>query len=269
MPNTRALDGYFERVGWGGDTSPTLATLAGIQRAHMLAIPFENLDVLLGRPVRLDPDGVQAKLVGARRGGYCFEHMTLFAHVIEQLGFGPIRHSARVVLFSPRTQSTRTHMFLTVSLPEGRFVVDPGFGGFASRAPVPLIDAGPEGPGGAAHWMMRDGDYWVLRRLTDNGPADAWVSTLEHDYATDFEMANHFTATHPDSFFISNLMLNIFKPDGRISVMNRDVTITDANSTRSAQLADRAALRALLDEHFGIDLREIGRLRVPAIPEWN
>jgi len=106
----------------------------------MAAIPFENLDVLLGRPVRLDLASLQAKLVDARRGGYCFEHVTLFAAVLEQLGFTPVRHSACVVLVNPRTAAPRTHMFLTVPLAEGTFVVDPGFGVLAPKVPLPLED---------------------------------------------------------------------------------------------------------------------------------
>jgi N-hydroxyarylamine O-acetyltransferase len=207
--------------------------------------------------------------VRARRGGYCFEHTTLFAAVLETIGFRPLRHSARVVIFNPRTRSPRTHMFLTVPLDEGTFVVDPGFGGYAARAPVPLIDAAAEGPGAAAHWMTRNGGYWVLRTRKDETASDAWVSTMEHDNPIDFEMANHFTATHPSSPFVSLLMMSIYTDDGRVAVMNRDVTVTQGDNARTFQLADRDALRALLTERFGIDLPEAARLRVPAIAEWD
>ncbi len=269
MTTSPALDAYLERIAWGGVTSPTLETLAGLLRAHMSAIPFENLDVLLGRPVRLDLDGVRGKLVAARRGGYCFEHSTLFAAAIEALGFRPVRHSARVLLFFPRALSPRTHMFLTVSLPEGRFVADPGFGGPGTSLPIPLVDAGSEGPGEATHWMAREDAGWVLRAAAGDTARDAWVSTLEQDNPVDFEMANHFTSTHPGSPFVNRIMMSIFKKDGRVTVADRCVTITEHGSSRSTELADRAALRALLVAHFGFDLPEVDRLRVPAIPEWR
>ena len=105
----------------------------------------------------------------ARRGGCCFEHATLFAAVLEAVGFAPVRHSGRVVLFAPRTASPRTHMFLTVALAEGTFVLDPGFGSLAPAFPVPLADRPDEAAAGEAHWMERDGDYWVLRARTDEG----------------------------------------------------------------------------------------------------
>src|SRR5208282_3415465 len=173
------LDAYVERVQYGGRTDPTFDTLVGILRAHMHAIPFENLDVLLGRQVRLDLDGVQGKLVRGHRGGYCFEHATLFAAVLERLGFHPLRHTARVVLFSPRTESPRAHMLLTVSLSEGRFVVDPGFGALAPGFPVLLGgDFGAHG-GPPTHRMVHDAGLWVLQVRTEDKIVDCWVTTLD------------------------------------------------------------------------------------------
>ena len=263
------IDRYFERIGWGGDQRPTLGTLTGVLKAQMSSIPFENLDVLLHRPLRLDLDSIEAKLVAARRGGYCFEHTTLFAGVLSRLGFDTTLHSARVVLFTPRTQSERAHMFLTTKLAEGTFVVDPGFGGPAAQFPIPLLEPGTRPIADDTHWMVRDGDRWVLRTRTDDGAAkDAWVSTLEEDYPVDFEMANHFTASHPASPFVNALMMGLFTPDGRVTLLNRSFTIRKNGTASSGLLADRAALRTFVSQHFGFDLPDIERLRVPAIPEW-
>jgi N-hydroxyarylamine O-acetyltransferase len=262
------FDAYVERIQYSGRTDPGFDTLAGLLRAHMAAIPFENLDVLFGRPVRLDLDGVQGKLVRARRGGYCFEHATLFAAVLERLGFHPVRHTARVVLFAPRTQSPRTHMFLTVPLGEGTFVVDPGFGAFAPCVPIVLGEGTAALLGLATHWMARDEEVWVLRTQSGGKTLDCWVSTLDHDNLVDFEVGNHFTATHPTSPFVNRIMMRALTGDGRVTVMNRDLTIWRGNEAHAAQLADRTALRSLLVEHFGFDLPEVERLRVPSIPEW-
>jgi N-hydroxyarylamine O-acetyltransferase len=263
------LDAYFKRIGWRGEARPTLEVLAGLLDAHMLRIPFENLDVLLGRGVRIDLDSVQAKLVGARRGGYCFEHATLFCAVLEAIGFRPLRHAARVVLFAPRTASMRTHMFLSVPLPEGRFLVDPGFGALVPRLPLPLVEGAHSRPIGATHWMARDGAFWALRTTRDGGEVDVWLSTLEEENPADFEVANHYTATHPASPFVNRIMLRAFAADGAVTVMNRDVTLWHGESAESTQLADRGALRGLLRGRFGFDLPEIEKVLVPAIPEWR
>jgi len=263
------LEAYFERIGWNGPRSVSLPTLTGLLQAHMTHIPFEALDVLLGRPVRLDLASLQQKLVRERRGGYCFEQTPLLAAALSALGFAPLAHSARVVLFRPAELAPRTHMFLTVELDEGRFVLDPGFGGPASTAPIPLRDDTPAAGTGASHWMRREGPRWILRQAVDARQADAWVTTLEVEQPVDFELSNHWTSTHPDSPFISHLMLNRFDAHGRVSVMDRDVTLRADGQVRSFRLADRSALRALLVERFGFDLPEVETLRVPAIPEWR
>ena len=148
MTSALNLDAYLDRIQWGGGTAPTFATLAGLLQAHLSHIHFENLDVLLGRPIRLDLDSLQDKLIRKHRGGYCFEHGTLFAAVLERLGFQAVPHTARVVLFNPRQASPRTHMFLKVSLPEGVFIADPGLGGLAPPLPVPLKEGVRSGRSG-------------------------------------------------------------------------------------------------------------------------
>ena len=263
------LDAYFERIEWGGAIRPGYDTLAGLLGAHMAHIPFENLEVLLGRPVRLDLQALQGKLVRARRGGYCFEQATLFAAVLEQLGFVVVRHTARVVLFVPRHESARTHMFLTVPLAQGTFIIDPGFGSLAPRKPVPLAEGAPVQIGHEVHWMARARNEWVLRTQAGEKTVDCWVSSLEADNLIDFELANHYTSTHPLSPFMNRITMRALTPNGRVTVMNRDVTIREADASTSSQLADRGALRTLLAERFGFDLPEVERLRVPSIPEWS
>lgn len=263
------VDAYLQRVGWKGEIRPTCAALAGLLRAHMEKIPFENLDVLLGRPIRLDLESVQQKLVKERRGGYCFEHVTLFAGVLRQLGFKVATHTARVVLMSPRDASPRAHMFAVVTLPEGTFVADPGFGGLAPRLPVPLEEGQRVAFGDETHWFDRDDGFWVLRANVAGKPADMWVSTLDRDYPVDFEIGNHFTSTHPASPFRRLVMMKAVLADGCVTVMNQDVKIIRGGKLTKRRLEDRAALRALLKEYFGFDLPEVEMLRVPMIPEWG
>jgi N-hydroxyarylamine O-acetyltransferase len=262
------LDAYFHRIGWSGGRNPTLETLAGLIEAHTAHIPFENLDVLLGRTVRLDLEGLQDKIVRARRGGYCFEHATLFAAVIEALGFQVTRHAARVVLFGPLAEAKRDHMFMTVAIEGETYVADPGFGPFAPRFPVPLMDSSP---GQTTHWMQRDGNFWVLHvTREDRQPVAGWASTLEAENPLDFEVSNHYIATHPKSPFVNWIFLSKVTPEGRVNVMNRNVThLRGVDPSTVTELADRAALRKLLAEHFGFDLPEIERVAVPAIPEWT
>jgi N-hydroxyarylamine O-acetyltransferase len=249
------LDAYFDRIGWRGARTASRDVLAGLLAQHMRAIPFENLDVLLGNPPRLDLPSLEAKLVTARRGGYCYEHSTLLAAVLTELGFEVKTHSARVVMVTPRDKAPRTHMFLTV----GDAMLDPGFGGHAPLVPVPL-----DGSAAGAHRLVRDGNEIALLLAGER----LWVSSLEHDRPIDFEMANHYTATWPASPFVNRIMLRAFSGDAEVRVANRDVTLIRGDEQQTYQLPDRRALRELVATHFGFDLPAIESMRVPSVPEW-
>ncbi len=243
------LDAYFARIGWSGEPE-----IAGLLAHHMRAIPFENFDVLLGRPPSLELDALEDKLVTRRRGGYCYEHSTLFAAVLRELGHDVRLHSARVVMMTPREQAPRTHMFLSL----GYDVLDPGFGGSAPLVPVRI--------GGVAgeHRVVRDVKDGALEIRAGDGWKRLWVSTFERDNPIDFVMANHFTATHPSSPFTRIILARAFTATGQVTISNRDVTIDGAKRP----LADRRELRAVVHEYFGFDLPELETMRVPMVPEW-
>jgi N-hydroxyarylamine O-acetyltransferase len=267
--DTRAdVDAYLRRIRFAGDVAPSLSTLAALLRAHARWIPFENLDVLLRRPIRLDVPSVAQKLVhsrprrlllracDARRGD------TRGDRICASAAHG----SRRVVHTAPL--APRTHMFLTVDVDGRSFVVDPGFGGLAPTGPVPLT-APDDAADRASHWMARDDGYWVLRARAGGNVVDCWVSTLDADNRVDFDVGNHYTATHPASPFVNRLMLRAETDGGSILVMNRNVKTVRADAVVETTLADRAALRAMLDAHFGFDLPEVLSLRVPTIEEWQ
>jgi N-hydroxyarylamine O-acetyltransferase len=245
--NAVNLDAYFARIGYRSRDD-----LPGLLQCHMRSIPFENLDVLLGKPPRIDLPSLEEKLVEQKRGGYCYEHATLFAAVLTELGFAVKTHSARVVMVTPRERAPRTHMFLTV----GDFMLDPGFGGLAPLVPVPL-DGTPAGQ----HCIVRDADGIAL----EHAGKPLWVSSLEHDLPIDFEMANHFTATWPQSPFVQRMMARAFTETGEVRIANRDVTVNGEKRV----LADRKELRALVATYFGFDLPALETICVPSIPEWN
>ena len=132
------LDAYLKRIGYSGPRNSTLETLRALQLKHPLAIPFENLDTLTGRPVKLDVTSLERKLVHSRRGGYCFEQNLLFKHVLTSLGFDVTALAARVVWERPAEVRARTHMVLLVALDGRRYICDVGFGGLTATAPIEL-----------------------------------------------------------------------------------------------------------------------------------
>jgi len=215
-------------------------------------------------------NSVSAKLVDSRRGGYCFEHSTLFRAALEHIGFQPVSHAARVVMVTPRPSAPRTHMFLSVAIDGTTYVLDPGFGGHGPLVPLPLVENAETRDGPDVHRFTRRDGEWLLEAKIGAVMSPLWMSTLEPESPIDFVMGNHFTSTWPESPFVQRLLLRALTPDGRrVSVMNRNVTIAQNGTFEKSQLADRAALRALLEREFGIGMPDVERLRIPTIPEWD
>ena len=199
------LASYFERIAYAGDRTPSRATLAALHLAHATHIPFENLDILLGRPIRLDLASLTAKLVHGRRGGYCFEQNRLFAAALEALGFAVTTLAARV-RFGTTSVRPRTHMLLQVDVDGDRLLADVGFGVFGLLIPVPLDDPGESRQFAWTYRIVREAGLYVLQLRTGGAWADLYAFTLEPQYPADYEMANHYTSTHPSSRFVQALI---------------------------------------------------------------
>lgn len=245
------LDAYFSRIGYTGPRQPTLAALAQLQFAHGTSIPFENLDIQLGRPIAIDLASIQAKLVKARRGGYCFEQNTLLAAALRQMGFDVTLLSARVRLGSSRVLP-RTHMLLAVDAEDQRWLVDVGFGTGGPLAPIAFSP-------GRVHeqplWSFRlrpEGNQWVLESLRDGAWQDLYVFTLEPQYPIDFEMANHYVSTHPASRFVQTLTAQKQSPDVCYLLRNRELTIIRGRETSASQISDDEELLRVLAEKFSL-----------------
>jgi N-hydroxyarylamine O-acetyltransferase len=262
------LSAYLSRIGYDGPTKPDLAGLTELLAAHMNAVPFENIDVLLQRPIRLDLEALQNKIVTEKRGGYCFEQGALFLAALRALGFDAMPRTARIVLVLKPDAAPRGHMYIAVRLPEGEFVADPGLGGLGCRAPIP--PDGTPAREGDERWSIRTEDRRrVLQVETPDRRLDAWIAGFDEDNWVDFELANHWHSAHPASPMVSRVMLRTMVPGGRLTVMNRDATLRANGATEKFEIADRAALRRLVQDYCGFDCPEIETMRVPSLPDWR
>ena len=259
------LDAYFERIRLGDRPACDLDGLATVQRAHRLAIPFENLDIRLGRGIAIDSDSVFAKLVTRRRGGYCFEQNRLFCDALTALGFA-VRPLLARVWFGAVATPARTHMLLLVTIDGQEWIADAGFGG--SYSPVmPLIDgAEATAPDGARYRLLHDHRGWVLSR--DGNPAntdgrtesDGWVEqysfTLDMVPPIDFEMSNHWTATAPGTRFVDLNVVSTVLPHGFAALTDREYRRHSAGEDTAGTIDDPRVYRMRLSLLFGIDLTE-------------
>lgn len=218
------LDAYLRRIGYAGTLDATGPTLTAIHRAHVAAIPFENLDIMLGRGVAVDVDRVEAKLVGRRRGGYCFEHATLFAAVLERLGYRVDRLLARTgdPVEHPRP---RSHMVLLVTAGQERWLADVGFGS-GLLAPLPLAATGPQRQGAWAYELVRGADSaWRLRESDGREWSTILTFTEERQYFVDVDVANYNTSTNPHSPFVQRPIV-VHKDDTSVRrLLGRDYSV--------------------------------------------
>jgi N-hydroxyarylamine O-acetyltransferase len=260
------LDAYFDRIRYAGPRSATRATLDGIVHAHVQAIPFENIDVLLGRGIVLDLDAIADKLVTRRRGGYCFEQNTLLLRVLTELGFDAHAISARVRIQRPRDFTPpRTHVFVHVVIDGAPWLADVGVGGLSPTAALRLVLDEEQTTPHETRRLIADGDWsgFGLRapsaRLFHQAKlGDVWADvcefTLEPMAEIDRELGNWFTSTHPRSHFRDRLMAARATDDGRLTLLDREVTRRTAHGTTSTTIETPQALLAVLAADFGLVL---------------
>ncbi len=248
------LDAYLARLGYGGATDATPATLAAIHEAHAAVIPFENVDVLLGRPLDLTPEGVVAKLVAARRGGYCYEHALLLHAAFTALGF-PVSLLAARVRMGYAGPRPRTHALLLAEAGGERWVADAGFGLRGLLEPLPLREGAEADLPLASFRLAREGAEWVMRsRLAGGDWEDLYLFSTEPQQPVDYVMANHFTATWPQSPFIRSLVVARVRRASRALLIDRTLSVTTSAGTESREVAGPPDLYRTLTETFGLDV---------------
>jgi N-hydroxyarylamine O-acetyltransferase len=250
---------WLERIGYNGSRAPSLATLQAVLQHHTSTIAYESIDVLLGRPPKLDLLSLQQKMVHGRRGGYCFEQNMLFRAGLQSLGFAVTSLQARVVrglaFDAPRPA---LHMVLRVNLPEGEFLADVGFGNLAPTTALALR-TGIEQP--TPHETMQFiamGEELLLQAKL----GDVWhhiYRVVPHPrFDAEYEIANWYTGTHPQSPYLSNLIAASPGPARtRLTLFNERLTIRDAEGNAERQiLAAEADFRRALTDKFGVHLSE-------------
>jgi N-hydroxyarylamine O-acetyltransferase len=207
---------------------------------------------LLGRGVSLELPDIEAKLVKARRGGYCFEHNTLLAAVLERIGFAVTRLAARVRMGASKPRP-RSHMLLAVDVAGSPWLADVGFGGAGLLYPIPL---GPSEAAGAPLWshrIQRDACAFVLQTRLPEGWLDLYAFTLEEQLPVDYVVANHFTSTYPHSPFVLSLVVQRSAAGQRWTLHNDELTAETPESASSLTIPADAlvdTLATVFDLHF-------------------
>ena len=252
-------DGWLDRIGYRGSRAPTLETLQGLVTAHALAIAYESIDVLLDRPPSLDLSTLQRKMIAGGRGGYCFEHNMLFRGGLRSLGFHVTSLQARVVRgLAIDAARPMLHMVLRVDLPEGPFLADVGFGNLAPTTAlklVPLIEQ--ETPHEPMRFIAMGDELTLQCKLAHSWEHIYRVVSLPRVDA-EYEMANWFTGTHPQSPYLNNMIAARPGPNRtRLTLFNARYNVRHASGLVDRRILEsEEAFRGVLANDFGLRLSE-------------
>lgn len=281
MDIRQQLSTYLARIGMELPLTVNPETLALIQFAHRTAIPFENLNISIGREIACGSDVVFAKMVNSRRGGFCFEHNRLLSDMLTAAGFANRILLARVLLGDPAAPTPRTHCLVLVTFGEKQWITDAGFGG-SYAPPMRLCDGERAETGdGAQHRLTRIGDdgdlpgAWLLERrgpkLATDGRVqsdDVWEPQYAFDLAqvaeADLALGCYWSATHESSRFTNLTVASICLPDGFASLVDRQLTVWRKGAgTDRRTLETPEAYGEALSQVFGIALEAADIARLP------
>jgi N-hydroxyarylamine O-acetyltransferase len=258
------LHDYLDATGLEAPAAPTADALGRLHAAHRERFLFENLSIQEGGAISVELPDIERKFLDEGRGGYCFEHNTLFAAVLRECGFGCDALLGRVRR-GPPERWARTHMVLAVRIPEVEeaergasaeriWLADVGFGATGLVHPIPLRDAAVLHDRGLTYSLRRERRLWVLSMRDASGqPMDLYEFAEDPQTAGDVAVANHFTSTHPESMFRRSLTIQRVTGNRRI-VLRTGVISEYANGVLHERPIDRAELAGQARDLFGVEL---------------
>lgn len=255
------LAAYCRRIGYTGPLEPTLETLRALQALHPAAIAFEAIDVLLDRGIDIAPAAVDAKLIERRRGGYCYEQNGLFKRVLEAIGFAVEGLIARVNWNAPADAPPRppSHMALRVTIGGEAWLADVGFGSCVPTAPLRLDSRDPQPSAHETFRFVPDGGELQLEAEVAGRWAPVYRLLAGPLRDVDYELANWYTATHPQSHFRHRLIVTRTTPEARHVLLGGRLTVRARDGSVERRFLDADMIERELAERF----------LLPVAPEWR
>jgi len=245
------VQAYLNRINYSGPTEPTAENLRALHLAHLYAVPFENIDIHLGRPIVLDYEKLYNKIVSEQRGGFCYELNGMFGWLLTQLGYKVRMLDARVIGSDGQPGIDFDHMTLRVDLDEP-YLADVGFGE-AFREPLRMNERGVQVQSLGSYRLDTDGDLWTYYEPDESGGLKpSYIFTLTPHRLEDFAEGCHYNQTSPDSHFTQKRVATIATPEGRVTVRDTRIIITKNGQRIEYPIAAEHDYFRALREYCGI-----------------
>ena len=250
------LEVYLQRIQYTGSLKPTFETLKSLHRQHLFTIPYENLDIHLGRRLELDLEHIFNKIVSNKRGGWCYEMNGLFAWVLGELGFDVSLLSGAVNRETLGVEAEGNHLVLLVKL-EQNYIADVGFGDLPMVFP---LQEGTYKHDFLTVRLTKEGERWVFHNH-EYGGAKSFDFSLEPFELSDFAMQCHRQQTSPNSGFVQTTVCQRFLPDGFATLRGAVLSMVTEKGVTKRVIDSEEAYKKVLHEKFGLEL-EMGDLYV-------
>ncbi len=243
---------YLRRIGYDGPRDGSAAALAGLQQAHLCAVPYENLDILAGKPLSLESDALYDKIVTRRRGGFCFELNGLFGWLLEALGYSVTHYFARFLKDEPTTPMRR-HRVLRVMAEGQPWLCDVGVGGPVPLRPLRLTEGLEQLQGDDCYRLLRDPFLgWVVEERRHGAWSRYYSFTEEPQLPVDFVATSFYCEHSPASPFNKEPMVALRTPEGRLTLDGRVFKRFTPTGVTVTEAKDAATFDRLLLEYFGL-----------------
>jgi N-hydroxyarylamine O-acetyltransferase len=241
------LSKYLARIGYEGEVHTDVATLTQLMQKQLRSIPFENTEVQSGRIPSLIPEDIYTKIITNRRGGYCYEINGIFAMSLSAIGFEWYFAGARPMFYPMRRP--KTHMVVIVRVEGKDYLCDTGFGGYALRAPIEIVEGKVVQDGDRFGLELIDGEY-VLSSFVQDEWQRQYGFALQPQEWIEFSLANYFNATHPDTIFTQKKLAIMQTPNGRKILVDNELKLIEEGILEKLEVEYESALK----EYFGLEL---------------
>ena len=247
---------YLERIQYDGRLTPTMEILNTLQRQHVLHIPFENLDIHYKTPINLDINHIFEKVVGRKRGGFCYELNGLFFELLMSIGFNVKMVSARVFNNEQQTISAEfDHLAIIATIASMDYLVDVGFGEFALQPLKIELEKNQNDPRGAFRIEKYDGTYYKVSKLTGDQWIIEYIFSLKERQLDEFKEMCQYHQTSPQSHFTQNKLCSLATENGRITLTTDKIKIKEGDTITERALKSEEDFLSALEEYFNISLQ--------------